>query len=109
LARVYRFRLKTPQDPPSIGLWYPEPGEYAVGFAGEGRNTTGGLDLGYGYNRRGEIDLRACETALWTTGENLRNEPKLREQLERGGPLVLSGVQGMPSVPVKGENSPLPW
>ena len=107
-SRIYRFSLKTPQDPPSPGLWYPVPAEYAVGFAGDHQNTTGGLDLGYGYNRKGEIDLRACESSLWATGENLRNDPVLKSSLEPGGPLIISGVQGMPAGPVKPQNDP-PW
>ena len=47
--RVLRYWLKDPNDPPTPGLWKPMPEEYAVGFAGNYRNTNGGVALGYGY------------------------------------------------------------
>ena len=51
--RVLRFWLKEPNDPPSPGRWKLVPEEYAIGFAGDYRNTNGGVALGYGYNRDG--------------------------------------------------------
>ena len=47
--QVLRFWLKDPNDPPSPGRWMLAPDEYAVGFAGDYRNTNGGVALGYGY------------------------------------------------------------
>ncbi|MFZ0846498.1 MAG: DUF5979 domain-containing protein [Pseudolabrys sp.] len=95
--QVFRVWLKGPQDPPSPGRWKPVPEEYSVGFAGNYRNTNGGVALGYGYGQDGALEPQACEAALWTTGQNLRNNPALRSQLEPGGPLVVHGLQGNPS------------
>ena len=47
--QVLRFWLKGPNDPPSPGRWKLVPEEYAVGFAGNYRNSNGGVALGYGY------------------------------------------------------------
>lgn len=105
---VFRMWLKGPNDPPSPGRWKPEPEEYAVGFAGNYRNTNGGIALGYGYDRDGRLATTACEYSLWTTGQNLRNDPALRKELEPGGPLLVNGLQGSPASPVRHFNEP-PW
>jgi uncharacterized repeat protein (TIGR01451 family) len=106
--RLLRFWLKDRNDPPSPGRWKPVPEEYAVGFAGAYRNTNGGIALGYGYDRQGIAHGDACEYSLWTTGQNLRNAPALRRELEPGGPLVVHGLMGMPASPVRSFNEP-PW
>jgi hypothetical protein len=104
--RVLRYWLKDANDPPSPGLWKPMPEEYAVGFAGTYRNTNGGVALGYGYGPDGMFNGAACDAALWTTGQNLRNNPALRSQLEPGGPLVVNGLQGSPADMVRSANEP---
>jgi hypothetical protein len=104
--RVLRYWLKDASDPPSPGFWKPMPEEYAVGFAGTYRNTDGGVALGYGYGPDGMLSGTACEAALWTTGQNLRNNPALRAQLDPGGPLVVNGLQGSPADMVRGANEP---
>ena len=104
--RVLRFWLKDRNDPPSPGLWKLIPEEYAVGFAGSYRNTNGGVALGYGYGQDGTLGAGACEAALWSTGQNLRNNPALRSQLEPGGPLVVHGLQGSPVDMVRNANEP---
>ena len=103
---VLRFRLKDPNDARSPGRWKPAPEEYAVGFAGDYRNTNGSVALGYGYADDGALSTTACEAALWTTGQNLRNNPELRSQLEPGGPLVVHGLQGNPADLVRNANTP---
>ena len=50
--RVLRYWPKDPNDPPSPGRWKPMPEEYAIGFAGDYRNSNGGVALGYGYDPR---------------------------------------------------------
>ena len=105
---VFRLRLRGPNDPPSPGRWRPVPEEYAVGFAGNYRNTNGGVALGYGYDREGRLRTNSCESSLWTTGQNLRNAPSLRKELEPGGPLVVDGLQGSPASLVRNHNAP-PW
>jgi hypothetical protein len=104
--RVLRYWLKDRNDPPSPGLWKPTAEEYAIGHAGNYRNTDGGVALGYGYGQDGTLSPGTCESALWTTGQNLRNNPALRSQLEPGGPLVVHGLQGSPADMVRSANEP---
>ena len=106
--QVFRVWLKGPNDPPSPGRWKLVPEEYAVGFAGNFRNTNGGVALGYGYGQDGTLDTQSCEASLWTTGQNLRNASPLKDQLDPGGPLVVHGLAGVPSSPVRTFNEP-PW
>lgn len=106
--RVFRVWLKGPNDPPSPSRWKLVPEEYAIGFAGNNRNTNGGVALGYGYGRDGTLGVGACEFSLWTTGQNLRNNPALKTQLDPGGPLVVHGLAGIPASPVRDVNTP-PW
>jgi hypothetical protein len=106
--QVFRLWLKGPNDPPSPGRWKPVPEEYAIGFAGNYRNSNGGIALGYGYGQDGVLSTAACEFSLWATGQNLRNSATLKERLEPGGPLVVHGLQGMPASPVRAFNEP-PW
>ena len=77
--RVLRYWLETPDDPKTPSRWIAAPEEYAVGFAGDYRNTNGGVALGYGYDKDGALQSGSCEAALWTTGQNLRNNPALRQ------------------------------
>jgi hypothetical protein len=76
-------------------VWKRAPDEYAVGFAEGHRNTNGGHALGYGYNQYGEINLSACQSTLWSTGELLRQNPQHQAQLKAGGPAIVHGLQGI--------------
>jgi hypothetical protein len=104
--RVLRYWPTDSNNPASPSRWKLVPEEYAVGFAGDYRNTNGGVALGYGYSQDGTLRAGACEAALWTTGQNLRNNPALRGQLEPGGPLVVHGLQGSPADLVRNANTP---
>lgn len=106
--QVFRVWLKGPNDPPSPGRWKLVPEEYAVGFAGNYRNTNGGVALGYGYGQDGTASNNACEFSLWTTAQNMRNAPPLKSRLDPGGALVVHGIQGVPASPVRDVNTP-PW
>lgn len=106
--QVFRVWLKGPNDPPSPGRWKLVPEEYAVGFAGNFRNTNGGVALGYGYGQDGTLSVDACEFSLWTTAQNIRNAPALKDRLDPGGPLVVHGLAGVPASPVRSFNEP-PW
>ncbi len=92
-SRVLRFRPKRPGDPPGVGNWYPVSEEYALGFPPNFRNGNGGVAIGYGYDAGGIINRNACGGTLWSTGEQLRNERTLVERLQRGGPLIVDGLQ----------------
>ena len=59
-------RSRTIRPRPAAGN--AEPEEYAVGFAGDYRNTNGGVALGYGYGPDGTLAAKSCEAALWTHG-----------------------------------------
>lgn len=107
--RVLRFALKEPNDPPSPGLWKPAPEEYAIGFAGDYRNSDGGIALGYGYDRDGRLDIGACAASLLATGDRLRLKPALRERLEAGGAMQVDGVQISPTDGVLNPSAPEPW
>ena len=104
--RVLRFWLKGPNDPPSPGSWKPVPEEYAVGFAGDYRNTNGGVALGYDYGPDGALNTASCEATLWTTGQDLRDDPALQTQLLPGGPLVVHGLFVVPANLVRPSNQP---
>jgi hypothetical protein len=110
-SRLYRYWLENPEDDPATpSRWIPEPEEYAVGFDKGERFTNGGVALNYGFTDDGYLDTNVCEASLWTTGDDLRRteDEKLKLALLPGGPLVIDGLQGMPSGPVKDKNSP-PW
>ena len=106
--RVLRYWLEQPDDPKTPSRWKRVAEEYAVGFAGKFRNTNGGVALGYGYDQNGALQPAGCEAALWTTAQNIRNNPALRSQLEPGGPLVVHGLHGSPIDMVRNANEP-PW
>jgi hypothetical protein len=95
--RVLRYRLKGADEPNTPSRWVAVPQEYAIGFAGNYRNGSGGIALGYGYGQDGTLDVAACESSLWSTGQNLRNNPAMRARLEPGGPLPVDGLQGSPA------------
>ena len=107
-ARLYRYWLESPDNPETPSRWIAEPEEYAVGFGGDNRQTAGGVDLQYGFNADGLLDMGYCEASLLTTGDDLRLAPDLIDALLPGGPLAIDGLQGMPAGPVKPENMP-PW
>lgn len=104
--RILRYWLETPDDPKTPSRWIAVPEEYAIGYAEKYRNSNGGVALGYGYGQDGTLGATACEVTLWSTGQNLRNNPSLRNQLEPGGPLLVHGLQGSPVDMVRGANEP---
>jgi hypothetical protein len=108
-SEVVRYVREAPQDDPTTpSVWVPEPARYAVGFAEDETNTTGGLAFGPGYDVDGFLDFRQCRSTLWTTGEGLRDEAALEAQLRPGGQLRVDGAQAQPVDLVRDENSP-PW
>jgi hypothetical protein len=108
LSSVLRYRREIPDNPATPGTWVPVPEEYAIGFRPEGRNTTGGVALGYNYRQNGQLRSGACNEFLWTTGESLRDNPLLAAQLAAGGPATVHGLQGNDRNLVRPYNDP-PW
>ncbi|KRA47422.1 VWA domain-containing protein [Devosia sp. Root635] len=107
-ARTYRYWLENPDDPATPSRWIEEPEEYAIGFGGDNRRTEGGVDIGYGYDSNGLLDLTYCEASLLSTADDLRQDDDLADQLLPGGPLAIDGLQIAPAGPVRPENTP-PW
>lgn len=65
---VLRYRLG------SNGIWVSDPQSYAIGAKAPYRQSTGGIDLQYGYSDDGRIDRRRCEATLFSTGDDLMND-----------------------------------
>jgi len=105
-ARVLRYRLREPNDPPGTGRWAPVPDEYSVGYRPDYRNTNGGIAFGYRYTQNNTFG--ACGGTLWSTGEQLRaaSDPALAQQLAASGLLALSGVQGVAVDLLRPRNAP---
>ena len=73
------------------GVWVSVPDEYAIGFPPDYQNASGGIALG-------------CDDILWSTGDNLRDDPVLSGY----GALEVHGLQGNDISLVKPRNI-LPW
>lgn len=108
-AEVIRYVREAPKDDPTTpSVWVPEPETYTIGFAGQGKNTTGGIALGPAYDSEGFLDFTQCHGTLWTTGESLRDAPELAKDLMSGGQMRVSGVLAQPVSLTRKDNSP-PW
>ncbi len=105
-GEVIRYWRESPDDPATESVWVESPQEYAVGFPPENQQAAGGLDLQYGYDQYGAIDYGSCSQTLVKTGDDLRNNEELADQLALGGALVVHGVQMTPKELVKPQNVP---
>lgn len=92
-SEVLRYHKEDPDDPETPSVWAEEPEEYAIGFPEGHRMTVGGIDLGYGYDETGYVDVKSCDGYLGTTGDDLRNNSELAEKLAEGGALNVHGFQ----------------
>ncbi len=95
IGRVLRYARINP-DPDAERNWQPLPDEYAIGFPLQLRNGNGGIDIGYIYDAKGDIDHAVCGGFLWSTGEHLRAspEPSLAARLRELGAENVDGLQG---------------
>lgn len=107
-SEVRRYQLETPDDPETESRWIEVPETYAVGMEADHKLALGGLDLHYGYHADGTINYGACDETLLKTGDNLRYNPDLIEQLSPGGALNVHGVQFTSKTLVQPANTP-PW
>ena len=107
-ATVLRYTYEYPQDPTTPSVWVKTPQKYAVGFSHQENNTTGGVDVGPGYDENGDWDYRNCRGSLWNTGEALRNSGPLKLNLTLGANLDVAGLQVQPADFTGVDNSP-PW
>ncbi len=85
--RVLRYRKD------QNGRWQPEPDEYAIGFPIDHKNASGGIGL-------------ACDDVLWSTGDDLRDNPGLAARLAMDGEAVVHGLQGNKLFLVRPRNVP---
>lgn len=105
-GEVVRYWRESPDDPATESIWVPVPQEYAVGFPEGNRQSAGGIDLQYGYDAEGLINPNACTDTIVKTGDRLRDNPALADQLAPGGPFAVHGVQLTATSLVKPANVP---
>jgi len=105
-GEVLRYWRESPDDPATESIWVPVPQEYAIGFPEGHRQSAGGIDLQYGYDSQGNFNTNACSDTLVATGDKLRDNPALAEQLGAGGPLAVNGVQITATALVRPKNEP---
>ena len=105
-GEVLRYWRESPDDPATESIWVAAPQEYAIGFPEGHRQSAGGIDLQYGYDSRGNFNTNACSDTLVSTGDKLRDNPDLADQLGAGGPLAIHGVQLNATALVRPENEP---
>ncbi len=105
-GEIVRYWRESPDDPATESVWVPVPQEYAVGFPQDHRQSAGGLDLQYGYDSQGYFNRNACSATLVNTGDKLRDNPALADQLAAGGPLAVNGVQITATSLVRPQNEP---
>ncbi|QPC86223.1 hypothetical protein GA830_05325 [Mesorhizobium sp. NBSH29] len=105
-GEVLRYWRESPDDPATESIWVEEPQEYAVGFPETNRQSAGGIDLQYGYDSEGTLNPNACAATLVKTGDRLRDNEALAEQLLAGGPLAVHGVQLTSTTLAKPANVP---
>lgn len=105
-GEVLRYWRESPDDPATESIWVPVPQSYAIGFPPGHRQSAGGIDLQYGYDAQGNFNTNACAATLVATGDKLRDNPTLQEQLAAGGPLAVHGVQINSTTLVRPQNEP---
>ncbi len=105
---VLRYHPESPDDPATPSRWVETPASYAVGMEADHKLAVGGIDLQYGYNQDGTINFGACDVTLVKTGDNLRYNPDLIDQLSPGGALNVHGIQLTDKSLTRPANIP-PW
>jgi hypothetical protein len=103
-SAVLRYVRQDTDDPSEPGAWIQE--EYAIGLPPAHRNASGGIALGYGHDKSGMARRGICNQTLWSTGDNLRNNAALADQLGDEGPLDIHGLQGNDVSLVRPQNVP---
>lgn len=105
-AEVIRYWRESPDDPATESIWVKVPQEYAIGFPQPHRQSAGGIDLQYGYFADGYLNPDACAATLFSTGDRLRDDRSMEEELIAGGPLDVHGLQINSTGLTKPQNEP---
>ena len=89
-------------------VWQEQPDEYALGFPHDYRNGNGGVEVGYNYDRNGDIIAGSCGGFVWMSGEDLRDaaDASLADRLAKSGPLPVGGLQGVGAWQNRPRNAP---
>ena len=89
-------------------VWQEKPDEYALGFPHDYRNGNGGVEVGYNYDRSGDVIAGSCGGFVWMSGEDLREttDATLAARLSQSGPLPVSGLQGVGAWQDRPRNTP---
>lgn len=104
-SSVVRYEREFPADPTTPSTWVEdEPDSYAIGFAPDGANASGGIALGPRYNDDTGAFDGACSAYLWATGDSLRVNPDIEPALDE--PFEVSGLQGNSRTLVRPQNEP---
>ena len=99
--------MRSSEKPPAGASGRP-PDEYALGFPHDYRNGNGGVEVGYNYDRNGDIIAGSCGGFVWMSGEDLREsaDATLAARLAQSGPSPVSGLQGVGSWQDRPRNAP---
>jgi len=103
-SSVARYSREFPEDPSTPSSWVETPDSYAIGFKPDGSNATGGVALGYDYDKYNHSFDGACSAYLWSTGEALRDDDSASPPL--GPPAQVAGLQGNARSLVRPANDP---
>ena len=103
-SSVVRYSREFPDDPATPSSWVETPDSYAIGFKPDGNNGSGGIALGYDYDKFGHSFDGACSAYLWATGDALRDDPAASPPLDP--PAQVAGLQGNARNLVRPANDP---
>jgi len=89
-------------------VWQEKPDEYALGFPHDYRNGNGSVEVGYNYDRSGDVIAGSCGGFVWMSGEDLREttDATLAAWLSQSGSLPVSGLQGVGAWQDRPRNTP---
>lgn len=104
ISSIVRYEREFPDDLATPGTWVETPDSYAVGFAPDGANASGGIALGPKYDDETGAFDGACDAYLWATGDSLRDDLSVDSPFDP--PAQIHGLQGNSHSLVKPENEP---
>lgn len=91
---------------PTTGAWVQVPQSYAIGTKPPYRQSTGGIDLQYGYSDDGRIDRRRCEETFFATGDDMMNDGSIVANVSLAPQPAVHGTQLTDKDLVQPDNEP---